>query len=109
MSNQLCRFCTNHLQATTSYASVLVDTWGSVLECESQFVPSFTTWCMQCERLTFMNPNAFDDCLPVTAMVVHGPLTKQDATVRASSFEAQVVLWRQLRTLSLSYNVPESC
>jgi hypothetical protein len=45
---------------------------------------------------------AFEDFYPEGARVVHGPLTTQQARVRASSFEAQVVLARQLQALALN-------
>ena len=101
-NNHLCRYCTNQLKPCNSYASALVnDTWASVLQCESQYVPSFSTWCMRCQRLSFICQNAFDDHFSGDFLVVHGPLTYQEVCVRESSFEAQVVLLRKLRELSL--------
>jgi hypothetical protein len=107
LMNPLCRHGTHHPEPIKTYATVLVeDMWASVLECETQFVPSFSTWCIYCERMSFIPSNTFDDCKPVGALVVHGPLTHQEARVRESSLEAQVVLWRQLRVLDLSPFVP---
>jgi len=105
--NPICRFCTGHgqrhVECTGTYASVLVgDVGASVAECEAQFAPSFTTWCMQCERLSFMCLGAFEDFYPECCLVVNGPLTRQQAHARGSSFEAQVVLWRQMQALALN-------
>jgi hypothetical protein len=109
--NQLCRFCTglgpryacSQLPDPASYASVLVgDVWSDIRLCESVFIPSFTTWCMECECISFMCPDGFSDLYPEGVDVVHGPLTQQHTQSKASAFEAQVVLWRRLRELSLT-------
>ena len=44
--NPLCRHGQNsNIEPASTYASVLVgDVWASVQECETQFIPSMTTW-----------------------------------------------------------------
>jgi hypothetical protein len=110
--NPLCRFCmaigpwcaTDQATVPPSYASTLVgDPWAEIVECEETFIPSFTTWCGYCERLSFMCPSAFSDCHQEGVMVVYGPPTRQAMQVSMSSFESQVVLWRKLRALSLTH------
>jgi hypothetical protein len=109
--NQLCRFCMGHgprytcsqIPDPASYASVLVgDVWADIRLCETRFIPSFTTWCMECESISFMCPDGFPDVQPEGASVVNGPSTIQHTQSKSMAFEAQIVLWRQLQTLSLT-------
>jgi hypothetical protein len=109
--NQLCRFCMGlgprysctPVPELASYASVLVgNVWSDIRSCESQFIPSFTTWCMECESISFLCPDGFPSVQPEGATVVYGPSTRHQAQIKTMSFEAQVVLWRQLQKLSLT-------
>jgi hypothetical protein len=87
----------------SSYASTLVgDVWNAIGEYEQQILPSFTTWCMYCERVSFICMDLVPDFYPDGVRVVHGPLTKQQTCVREMEFESQVVLLRHLQALSLS-------
>jgi hypothetical protein len=109
--NPLCRFCqsrgphynTQQYMVPSSYASTLVgDVWNAIGEYEQQILPSFTTWCMYCERVSFICMDLVPDFYPDGVRVVHGPLTKQQTCVREMEFESQVVLLRHLQALSLS-------
>jgi hypothetical protein len=102
-NNPLCRHDMYDIEPASTYASVLVgNVWASVQECETQFVPSFCSWCMFCQKLSFVKSNTFIDYAPVGSAIVHGPFTYRETIVRDNSFEAQIVLWRKLRELSLS-------
>jgi hypothetical protein len=114
LTNPLCRFClsrgpqytTQQHMTPSSYASTLVgDVWTTIGECEQQIIPSFTTWCMSCERVSFVCIDTVPDFYPHGVSVVHGPLTKKQTCVRETEFESQVVLLRHLQALSLC---PES-
>lgn len=97
------RYACNEFADPVSYASVLVgDVWKDIRLCESSFIPSFTTWCMECECISFMCPAGFSDVQPEGVGVVHGPSTRQQTRNKESAFEAQIVLRRQLQELSLT-------
>lgn len=88
-----------------SYASVLVgDVWSDIRSCESRLIPSFTTWCMECERISFLCPDGFANADPEGACVVYGPCTMEQTRSKTLAFEAQLVLWRALNQLRLTAN-----
>ncbi len=114
MSRNLhCRFCMGHgpqhsydnLDAPASFSSVLVGSlWSDIHLCETRLIPSFTTWCAECEKISFVCPDAFSEAYPEGTCVVHGPPTAEQARVKANAFEAQLVLWRTLNHLHLTAN-----
>lgn len=86
----------------SSYASTIVgDVWTTIGEYEKQIIPSFTTWCMSCERVSFICTDTISDFHPEGVHIVHGPLTQQQTCVREMEFESQVALLRHLQALSL--------
>lgn len=108
--NQLCRFCRSlgpqnsysGAEEPLSYASVIVgDVLRDIRLCESRLIPSFTTWCMECEKISFLCPDGFPDANSEGASVVHGPPTLEQTRVKTLAFEAQIVLWRNLKKLDL--------